>query len=389
MKVTLTTRTPVHIGTGEKYYPNEYFATLAKNSDTRFISRIDQPKLFAAIGRDLADELIDAIDEDFKLTDFIRKNNIDGQSLRRYRAVNRSGEKDPGEIREAIKTADSPYIPGSSLKGAIRTALIWNAIRGDPSRFCRAIEEELERDREGRKKRFIGDSYLGSILSLRQDREGRRVDPQYDLLRFLQVADCMPSKHSLSVESVQTYSLKGSGFQMKTFTIFAECVNGTFHGSIGGLDQVKRVSGHRDYPLLKQKISLLGMERPDDISGCASHLSSVITEWSRWCFSRERALVEREMQDGVGGSFPDVSGWLDSGPHLRLGFGVGTLYQTFIGLIEEQDPGLAVDIINRYRLGRNPRAEGSEGVEPPYPKTFELTGTRKPLGWVSFQAGAE
>lgn len=388
MKITLHTRSPVHIGTGKKYYPNEYFISSAK-SGTDFISRIDQSRLFAALGRELADELVETIDENFQLTSFLRDHKIDAIALRRYRAVNRTGEKSPGEIREAIKTADIPYIPGSSVKGSLRTALIWNAIKDDPPRFCDAIDRELERDQRGRGKRFIGDTYVGEVLALKPAGVNGRLDPRYDLLRFLQVADCMPEKEHLSVEAVQTYSLKGSHFERKSYTIYAECANGVFKGSIGGLDQLRRVSGHRDYLLLKEKIALLGMDRPDDIDGCANHLSRVIREWSRWCFSREMSLVEREGREDVTGSFAYVSEWLGSGPHIRVGFGVGTLYQTFIGLIEEHDPGLAVDIINRYKLGRYTRQEGTEGVEQPYPKTFELSAGRMPLGWVSFQAGAE
>ena len=38
--------------------------------------------------------------------------------------------------REQIKTNDIPYIPGSSIKGAVRTAILWKHLRENTNSYC-------------------------------------------------------------------------------------------------------------------------------------------------------------------------------------------------------------------------------------------------------------
>lgn len=55
------------------------------------------------------------------------RQQINGRSLVRYAM---RGQPDAGEILELMKdVADRPYLPGSSLKGAIRSALAWDLAR--------------------------------------------------------------------------------------------------------------------------------------------------------------------------------------------------------------------------------------------------------------------
>lgn len=379
MKVTLKTRSPVHIGTGLVYFPNEY-VTSRKKDGTSFVSRIDQGKFSAALTESQRDLFIEQLDENFRMTEFFKHNYLVPMNLRRYLVENRSGHQDPPEIKECIKTADVPYIPGSSLKGAIRTALLWWHAKDD-SQFTDIIDQELQEDRNGRKKRSIGSTYVDQVFAC--NNPGRKSDPKYDLLRFFQVSDCMPDENKTSIESISTYSLQNSSrFQNKPFQIYAECVNGTFSGSIGGLDQIKNVVSHRDYPRLKEKISLLGMDNPSDLNAIPVHLKKIVSEWSRWCLLKENALInkDKELLDLLS----PVKSWISESPHIRVGFGVGTLYQTMIGLLEEQDPNLAVQLIDKYKLARkHSHKTRHEEIDPPYPKTLEFTVDGDPMGWLS------
>lgn len=79
-------------------------------------------------------------------------------------------------LREQYKNAqDLPYIPGSSLKGALRTALAWHGFQDGQMHLDVA---ELRGSR----------SWAGQTL----EREIFGRNPNYDLLRALQVADSQP-----------------------------------------------------------------------------------------------------------------------------------------------------------------------------------------------------
>ena len=385
MRVILATRSPVHIGTGLVYHPSEYIREKA-NDGGMFIWRLNISALARSFTKEQRDDFVQRMDdaaygEKFSLTEFIRGHGIKPLPFRVYRLANRSGDKEPDEIRECIKSAGVPYIPGSSLKGAIRTALLWWHARDDDA-FPESIESDLG-DRRRCKKKEIGNEYVGSVFGLKPT-QGNHYDPQYDLLRFLQVSDCMPDDHWLTCEGIHTYSLSQDRLARKNYTLYAECINGTFSGRIGGLEQIGKVIQSREMPLLGKKMQLLGIRNPADTRGVSAHPGNVLSGWSRWCLEKEKEIVSRDRNGEFLRSLSEAEAWLRDGPHVRLGFSVGTLYQTLIGLLEEKDPGLAEQVIRRCSLGKVPRRATQEGIEPPYPKSVEFTVTgRRPMGWVS------
>ena len=82
------------------------------------------------------------------------------------------------EVKSFIKDVyDYPYIPGSSLKGALRTALAWNG--------WNEVKPKLNRNAIGHRRSWAGQRLEKKIF-------GR--DPNHDLLRALQVSDMMQEK---------------------------------------------------------------------------------------------------------------------------------------------------------------------------------------------------
>lgn len=81
------------------------------------------------------------------------------------------------EVREHIKTKDAVYIPGSSLKGAIRTAILWKALKD--SRILQTAKNIIRKQ--------------GKVNPKKADEEIEKMvfgrNPNYDLLRALQVFD--------------------------------------------------------------------------------------------------------------------------------------------------------------------------------------------------------
>lgn len=388
MNITLTTRTPVHIGTGLSYYPNEYITSMLKDGG-RVIRRIDHSRFGGFFSESQRDEFVIRMDDaahgrPFSLTNFMLTQKIDPIPLTLYRLANNSGEKEPKEIRECIKTGGVPYMPGSSIKGVLRTALLWWHAKNDDN-FIESIRNDLQ-DRRKSHKREIGNEYVASVFSLRPKEKGR-YDPKYDLLRFLQVSDCMPAQHALSVEGIRTYSLRYDTLSPKEYTVVAECVTGTFIGSIGGLDQVQRLLKTDELPLLRKKISLLGMKDPGDVKNVAPHLQNVLTTWNRWCLGHEKMIAIADRNGHFMKPLDKADSWLKESAHMRLGFAVGTLYQTLIGVLEEKAPDLAAEVINYHRLGKITRNVSRGEIDPPYPKSIEFTSAGEPMGWVSVKMG--
>jgi len=95
-------------------------------------------------------------------------------------------------------TGGKPYIPGSSIKGAIRTALMFDYIKNeDNGGLGHGATPHLQDSRQ---------VYTGSDIFCLPDHRSRLL-PENDALRFLQVTDTTPSP----LESLRVYALERKG----------------------------------------------------------------------------------------------------------------------------------------------------------------------------------
>ena len=168
---------PLHIGTG---------TTLLQGVDWiqegPWIYVADQDKLLGAVldrataRGDREVEVINAITgmtiDDLHRAGWLAREDIrDGSPLFRYRM---RGEPAMNQIAEAIKDVyGQPYLPGSSLKGALRTVL---AVGG-----ASVLKTDL--GRPGRSRSWAAQPIERDIFG---------PDPNHDLLRALQVSDSSP-----------------------------------------------------------------------------------------------------------------------------------------------------------------------------------------------------
>lgn len=130
MRLLLEMLTPVHIGSGEKIDPYEYVITdkLYKINLWKFISSLsfDDKEKFLKISSSDMIETRKFIKEKADL------NNVTEYSMNVHRSVHNiytdkiDDENNSLSIQTCIKTLDRPYIPGSSVKGPIRTALLFS-----------------------------------------------------------------------------------------------------------------------------------------------------------------------------------------------------------------------------------------------------------------------
>ncbi|HOQ06163.1 MAG TPA: type III-A CRISPR-associated RAMP protein Csm5, partial [Anaerohalosphaeraceae bacterium] len=160
-KMTLTILSPVHIGSGQDIDPTEY---VVKNGVfyridlVRFLSGM-QPNLRAEFDRRVSDP------NPFVIRDFIR-NHVDPEKYACFKAeagafeqVYQESLSNPNRQLEVSLFTRTPgtwraYIPGSSIKGAIRTAVI-NTLAQEKKESVRQKKQEAEAKAKERAEQII------------------------------------------------------------------------------------------------------------------------------------------------------------------------------------------------------------------------------------------
>ncbi len=122
-KATLTTLTPVHVGSGQKLSANSEFVYFHKQDQ---LAIIDERKIINIIGEDNVGHWVSVIDKQGDLLDLVKtrfKGELQPEDIA-LRTLDYEGDKLKDALNEQIHTSlKGAYIPGSSIKGAIRTAV--------------------------------------------------------------------------------------------------------------------------------------------------------------------------------------------------------------------------------------------------------------------------
>lgn len=131
MKVALTTVTPIHIGNGESLSPYTDYVVGQRGTVYLMDRQKVNDRLASLENSDEAiDEFVNRVmghqntGKPFSLKQFFEQHGIDYQELARSICQTDADIKNE-EIHETIKSASRPYIPGSSMKGAVKTALLY------------------------------------------------------------------------------------------------------------------------------------------------------------------------------------------------------------------------------------------------------------------------
>lgn len=135
-KITLEVLTPVHVGSGSSITKKDY--ELKGNT----VHIYDPLKLHALLGRRYEDFLMNT----YTLTDFLRNNRVDISKALDYSLLSQgTGIRKSDSLVEFIKDPYGlPYIPGSSLKGVIRTAILSQLVH-ENNRYSRYINSPIDR----------------------------------------------------------------------------------------------------------------------------------------------------------------------------------------------------------------------------------------------------
>ncbi len=350
-RLTITTLAPLHIGSGER--------PLQKGIDFvsygRLIYMFDTARVIDYVVGDDAD-LLARVTQTVNLASFLKEQDFRNEpNLALYRLI---GASNVSEVRPQIKDVfERPYLPGSSLKGAIRTALVETALlaRGTP----------LD-------PRHLGDRDKYAAQELERDVAGRgerpSQAPNYDLFRTLRITDSAPvERASLDLSNVRVWPAGPSrGIPIDVETV----APGTTFTTTLAID---------DYLFSEHAARLRFGPRRALIEG----LASACREHASARIAAERAFFERRTEAAaVAAFYADLERRLaasgDSGFLLQIGWGAGWRSKTVARVLERS--GALASVVRRYRLDRG---RGRGGI---FPATrhlvFEQNRPVSPLGWV-------
>ncbi len=329
--------TPTHVGSGEKYSAIDF---VVKGDKVVFI---DSMKFFEEIER----KGLDAVEVARKIgsgvgsvMDYIR--DLSNIKMHEVHLIGRPPRKK--EILMHIKSRGKPYIPGSSVKGAVRTVLLWKAVKEDG----KLLEQTVNYLKNLRNIDFKKvDDWLEKRVFRKAILEGTKEgDPKNDLLRVLRVSD------SSFFESWSVYQVKFLG--MRSFSVLAECIDS---------GQTAEIAVDFDGFTLKYLSQRLDL---DDIIHASREFAEEIVR-----VETNRSYPEESKQE-----FRRVL--KSRGLILRIGWGTGW-YSSTIGTLLKTHPEFE-RMRRKLGLGRNPR---TKRFSRNFPLTRRVTFDSKPLGWVA------
>jgi CRISPR-associated protein Csm5 len=293
----------------------------------------------------------------------INENDLNNPVFYRYdlKGFPRSAKRD-ARLQACIKDVyDRPYIPGSSLKGAIRTALAWT---GWPE-----VGINFDRSMVGHKRQWAGQKIEREIFG---------QSPNNDLLRALQISDCVgPQKpgEKLIVVNVQVITANNSGSPIELEAIGGDTV---FTGNIHIETELFQESFNRKLGFNNRRHWLEEL-----MPRLQAHSKARIDELHTWFSKNNLTAVAKFYQQLSRANLPDNQAL------VQLGWGTGWDGKTFWSHIQK-DPLLFSRLVIDFRMQKSGRSGSFKNAIKEFPKSKRVAMKIKegswsaaaPLGWV-------
>ncbi len=356
-RVTVETLTPLHIGSGAELiaqfdYVSQGNITYILDQDAIYAAELARNGPKANLGQPAA-MLINPsqLAED---SPFIRYALKGGTTIER--------------IQEQIKDVQGqPYLPGSSLKGAIRTSLMSYQTASGTVLSLEALGKEKGKKEEAAQnweRRIFGRS------------------PHHDILRALQVSDSAPlplSPSPLELASVRVFET-------------AEKISAPIEVEAISKGVVFQTEIQIDELALKEADKLDWKDR----RFLLMNLVAIVQQISQRRIAAERDALEQRGLAGAARFYQNLEAFSKrlegrQAALLQLGWGTGWTGMTIGPFLPR---GAQDEIRRRYELGRPPKARGKwePDLGQPFPKSRRLTSIPAklgpaqagvPLGWVA------
>ncbi|PLV57147.1 type III-A CRISPR-associated RAMP protein Csm5 [Thermotoga sp. SG1] len=209
MKVILQTLTPLHIGSGEKYPPCN-LVVLGSGERKNHAVRLKTRKFLEIFAKHK--ELKDSLST--PLTPSIAGDLTDGIFYEVSLYSDFKTRKRAPEILELIHHPDGTvYIPGSSLKGAIRLALTWYVLKNN-KKYLEKFRENVRQDISNRRRNFFRTrKFLDELFRF----DHQNINSDY--FRFLRISDSERIVAQVVVHDVGVFYMARPNNNPRTFPV--------------------------------------------------------------------------------------------------------------------------------------------------------------------------
>lgn len=351
-ELRLTTRSPLFVGNGKKCGKTEYLF----NPRTNFVQMIDTNRFFAFLAqRGLADDYERFVfSGDNDLYNFLKncgltERKISDLCLYSVDAADAlDGEHSLKEIHSFVRDgANRAYIPGSSIKGALRTVILHRLM--EESKKGKWPEEERNKSKKARRMQELEGEYLNT-LELKKDRNGHRVnDAVNSIMRGIMISDSLPISDRCIMLGGKTDVLANG--EMQRINLCRECIKpGTVISFRLTLD-TSVLNGTIDASWLEEAIRIF------DSDYQSTFLSRFPTPRNAVNVSYDHCLI----LGGGSGFFPKAL------PYSYLGFIEGRRYT-------------AGEMSSQFRKHGHDRDETEYGISPHTMKYCKYMGKLYPYG---------
>ena len=185
-KINIETLTPIHIGSGTFLQKGNDFVCGKSEDGYDVIAIINLKKALELIGEDNISSWEAGIKNGRSIDDIIHQYAPQAK-LEDFadRIIMRWSNKSTETLKEFIHDGmGRPYIPGSSIKGAIRTAILTSIIDTVPQKEEKIVKQRKTRNGEMKK----------AVSANEVEAWAFGKDPNNDVFRFLQVGDAIFGK---------------------------------------------------------------------------------------------------------------------------------------------------------------------------------------------------
>lgn len=424
MKFRIKTLSPVHIGCGESYTGLTYLV------NDKWLDWFDVDDLFNRIGPEKLDAYVKWLDREteriatlkndldrFKRS-FARPNEIQRKELERLKGEKRDAENslnlkrfcqtnslntealrqsscyrlpcraklyDSGEVSKFISQQNQPYIPGTEIKGAIRTAVLYCWCRDVDYQYLKtAIEElasrhamELRSVRENqykpdrRTKDRLNDATkkLASRIEAHFLNSPGRTDPKYDIMKSLFVSDSDIGKPE-DVLSVAHTTL----FNPHRRLSYGEYCMPEFEFSFHDIS-IDPCSGTKQEKLGFSQTQQETMSDIKKLFGCCHDFTNDIMDEEISYFQEHgKAKIVEHLKQVKNQNTPDS-------PVLRIGKDQGYFSLTLGLLVKKNDPELYEQVLIHTTKGKSYDSDHG-GPLPKSRKIVHYDGKELTSGWI-------
>lgn len=366
MKCELITKSPVHIYSGEDYTSAEYCNSkrkfIFKNVEKEFhtIEKVNVSKYYNNLPSDKKEELLEQLmEKNFRLDDFITTH--DARKYSQYYLI--GSNTNHTDIKEHARTLNETYIPGSSIKGAIETAILNNYFEGYPNKNTHKLTKNVNN----------------------LPKNGRN-----NIFRFLRISDTNTTT-SIKNNIECTYILKAeSNGQMKYHTLHNNIVTEHIETIIKGTKLNFNINNKADDKIL-EKLDLKDKKNYINLKNIQENLYKFADEQ----INAELEYIEKYNKTNNNMIKQQINNFKEfytklaqensiEHPMIRIGFGGGFLNKTISLKIKENPDDYDSFIKNlKYVIKR------LKIYQYEFPKTRKITSKGIPLGWTQLKINEE